>query len=190
MEVGSWGTPALDFGLWTLDSDASHVSTSCWKFSCDFKSGATMTTGRSGKSCCNSAAKNGRADGQTPAQDSAPPCSSRRARDCTAGACVMSANQLPAADAAAFCAKQRKVCSGKRLRQAAFSTSLSAPPIICSSKHRRAAGCRCADKFPGLCLLVCRKQRRLCPKKNVMASASSPPPIQPWCNWSCNHSTT
>jgi hypothetical protein len=33
----------------------------------------------------------------------------------------MSANKVPAADAVAFCAKQGKVCSGKRLRQAAFA---------------------------------------------------------------------
>jgi hypothetical protein len=32
----------------------------------------------------------------------------------------MSANKLPVADAAAFCAKQRVVCSGNRLRQAVF----------------------------------------------------------------------
>jgi hypothetical protein len=33
----------------------------------------------------------------------------------------MSANKLPAADAVALCAKQREVCSGKGLRQAAFA---------------------------------------------------------------------
>jgi hypothetical protein len=33
----------------------------------------------------------------------------------------MSANKLLAADAVAFCTKQGEVCSGKRLRQAAFA---------------------------------------------------------------------
>ena len=40
----------------------------------------------------------------------------------------MSANKLPAADAVAFCAKQEEVCSGKRLRQAAFTQSNYPPP--------------------------------------------------------------
>ena len=192
MEDGvSAASPTLGFGLWTLDSQSNHVSKSCWKFSCDFKSGATMTIGRSGNNFCSRAAKNGCAEGQTPAQDSAPPFSIRRARDCTAGAFEMSANKPPAADAAAFCAKQREVCSGIRLRQAAFAPGCCRlPTIICSLKHQRTAGSRCADIFPGPFLSICRRRRRLCPKKTGTAAASSPPPIQPWRNWFCSRSTS
>ena len=77
-----------------------------------------MTIGRRGKNFRSRAAKNGCAAWLTPAQVNTPPCSSRRARDCTAGAFEMSANKLLVADAAAFCAKQRQVRSGKRNRQA------------------------------------------------------------------------
>src|SRR5689334_23276401 len=62
------------------------------------------------------------------APDNTPPCSSRRTRDCTAGACEMSANNLStvpdatedglAADAVAFCAKRKQIRSRRRKRQA------------------------------------------------------------------------
>jgi hypothetical protein len=42
----------------------------------------------------------------------------------------MPANQLPAADAAAFCAKPGKICSGKRRRQAAFAPGHRPLPSI------------------------------------------------------------
>src|SRR3984957_10861073 len=74
-----------------------------------------MMTGRFGKIVCSSAAQNGWADAQIPLQGTAPPFSSRRARDCTAGAFEMSANNLPVADDDAFCAKQRKFAGGNYL---------------------------------------------------------------------------
>jgi len=77
-----------------------------------------MTMGRCGKKYWSRTAKNGCAAWLTPAQINTPPCSSRCARRCTAGAFNMSANKSLAADAAAFCAKPRHIRSGERNRQA------------------------------------------------------------------------
>src|ERR1039458_9085042 len=77
-----------------------------------------MTNGRRGKIFLSRTARNGCAAWQTPAPDSTPPCSNRRARDCTAGASEMSADKLPAADAAAFGPKQNEVRSAERGRKA------------------------------------------------------------------------
>src|SRR6266567_1961998 len=52
-----------------------------------------MTTGRSGKRYRTNADRKGCAEGQTPAQDRAPPFSSRRCRDCTAGVCATAAKR-------------------------------------------------------------------------------------------------
>lgn len=95
-----------------------HVSKSCWKLSCVFRFSVTMTIGRFGKICRSNTAKNGCADAQIPVQDSTPPFSSRRARDCAAGVSEMSANKLPVADDDSFCAKRGKVRSEKSVRQA------------------------------------------------------------------------
>ena len=81
----------------------------------------TTTTGRRGKSCRTSAAKKGCAGAAALAKDNAPPVSSRRARDCPAGDCVMSANQLPVADDVSFCGKRRQVRSRRWFRQAVAS---------------------------------------------------------------------
>ena len=89
-----------------LRTSLSHVSKSCWKLSCVFRFSVTTTTGRCGKSSCSNAAKNGCAGAATPEKDSAPPGSSRRARDCTAGAGEMSANKLLVALPDGSCAKR------------------------------------------------------------------------------------
>src|SRR5437773_2774053 len=49
--------------------------------------------GRQGKRCRNNADRKGCADGQTPAQETAPPFSSRRCRACTAGVCATAAKR-------------------------------------------------------------------------------------------------
>src|ERR1700722_15204741 len=77
-----------------------------------------MTIGLFGKICRSNAARNGCADAQTPVQDNTPPCSSRRARDCTAGAFEMSANNLLVADEDSFCGKRGELRSARRFRQA------------------------------------------------------------------------
>lgn len=79
-----------------------------------------MTIGLCGKSFCKSAAKNGCAGTAIPENDSAPPFSSRQAKDCTAGVCKISANNLPAADEDLLCAKRVKSRSESGRRQAAL----------------------------------------------------------------------
>jgi hypothetical protein len=74
--------------------------------------------GRRGKFLLRSAVKNGQAGEVRPEKESAPPCSNRCAKDCTAGAFDISANKLLAATMTAFCVKRKESRSKGHVRQA------------------------------------------------------------------------
>lgn len=58
---------------------------------------------------------NGQAGTAMAENDNAPPCSNRRARDWTAGAFAMSANQRLAAVWTEFCAKRNRISQQERM---------------------------------------------------------------------------
>src|SRR4051794_22695821 len=100
--------------------------------------------GRSGKTWRNNTARKGWAAWLTPAPDNAPPASNRRTRDCTAGVCETSANNLLVAATDESCAKLRKDCrlGGGRREGAltAFDQSLkgtwhSQSAALCNRKN-------------------------------------------------------
>src|SRR5208282_769203 len=126
-----------------------------------------------GKTCRSKTAKNGRAEAQTPAPGNTPPSATRRAKDCTAGAFEMSANKLPVADAAAFCAKQKEVCretcprqvTPRRIQQpirllqfALGARQLAGDPRIALAGRIRCAGERLEQRLDDVMRLVAVEQ--------------------------------
>src|ERR1700761_4556242 len=73
--------------------------------------------GRRGNICRRSAVKKGWALAATPEKTGAPPCSTLRAMDCTAGTFRRSANTLPVADGVSGCTKRGKTRSERPERQ-------------------------------------------------------------------------
>ena len=117
LRVECWEFETLVSGLRTLDSSRIHVSMSCWKLPWVFRFSVTTTMGRLGKIFRSRVEKKGCAGAATPAQDSAPPCSNRRARDCTAGVCDTRSNKTLAAGTWKSCAKQGENRRRKQRRQ-------------------------------------------------------------------------